>query len=153
MVPVPLSVPVPVPFVLPAPLLEIILVPILAVQDVPVPPTALTGPAGRALPRPVSFPGGKKSVWSPAETPRSRAAPRGRVPGGAAAGACAVGLGFDPVQAVFEGREEDAAPLVVGNAGLFDDGNGCQEGLNGIAVITCGEQRNGEGCGKLQAQG
>lgn len=57
------------------------------------------------------------------------------------------------MQAVFEGGEEDAAPLVAGNAGLFDDCNGCQEGLDGIAVITCEEQRNSEGCSKLQAQG
>lgn len=106
------------PFVLPVPLLEIVLVPILVVQEVPVPPTAFTGPAGRALPRPVSF------------------------PGGAAAGARAVRLGLDPMQAVFEGGEEDTAPLVVGNAGLFDDGNGCQEGLDGIAVITCAGARH-----------
>lgn len=98
---------------LPVPLLEIVLVPILTMQDVPMPPTAITGPAGRAIPRAVSF------------------------PGGAAAGAGAVGLGFNAMQAVFEGGEEDAAPLIVGNAGLLDDSNGCQEGLDGIAVITC----------------
>lgn len=75
MVPVPLSVPVPVPFVLPAPLLEIILVPILAVQDVPVPPTALTGPAGRALPRPVSFPGGGRRAFRHLRRPQGAVQP------------------------------------------------------------------------------
>lgn len=75
-VPVPLSVPVPMPFVLPVPLLEIVLVPILVVQEVPVPPTAFTGPAGRALPRPVSFPWEKeKSVLVTSRKPKEPRAP------------------------------------------------------------------------------
>lgn len=61
-VPVPVSVPVPMPLVLPAPLLEIILVPIVAVEQIPVPPAALAGPAGRALPGSVSFPLGKEET-------------------------------------------------------------------------------------------
>lgn len=40
------------------------------------------------------------------------------------------------MQTVFEGREEDAAPLVVGDAGLLDDGDGREEGLDGVAVIA-----------------
>lgn len=55
-VPVPVSVPVPMPLMLPAPLLEIILVPIITVEQIPVPPAAVAGPAGRALPGSVSFP-------------------------------------------------------------------------------------------------
>lgn len=40
------------------------------------------------------------------------------------------------MQAVFEGGEEDAAPLVAGHAGLLDDGNGRQEGIDGVAVVA-----------------
>lgn len=69
-------------------------------------------------------------------TPTWLQAPEPSVPGGAAAGARAVGFGFDAVQTVFEGREEDAAALVVGDAGLLDDGDGREEGLDGIAVIA-----------------
>lgn len=68
-----------------------------------------------------------------------RGPPEPPVPGGGAAGA--VGLGLDAVQTVLEGREEDAAPLVAGDAGLFDDSDGRQEGLNGVAVITWGREK------------
>lgn len=81
------------------------------------------------------LPGGCSRV-SPRRGDRERDAGTGAVPGGAAAGARAVGLGFDPMQAVFEGGEEDAAPLVAGHAGLLDDGDGRQEGLDGVAVVA-----------------
>lgn len=48
------------------------------------------------------------------------------------------------MQAILEGREEDAAPLVAGHTRLLDDGDGREQRLNGIAVIPWGSGAGGQ---------
>lgn len=48
------------------------------------------------------------------------------------------------MQAILEGREEDAAPLVTGHARLLDDSDGCEQSLDGIAVIPWGSGAGGQ---------
>lgn len=57
------------------------------------------------------------------------------------------------MQAIFEGGQEDAAPLIAGHARLLDDGDGREQCLDGVAVIPWGsgaggqEQESTPGCG------
>lgn len=56
-------------------------------------------------------------------------------PGRAPAGTHAVGLGFNAVETVLERGDEHTAALIVGDPGLFDDRDGCEQRLNRVAVI------------------
>lgn len=57
------------------------------------------------------------------------------------------------MQAIFEGREEDATPFIAGHTRLLDDSDGCEQRLDGIAVISWGRGAGGQeresipGCG------
>lgn len=68
---------------------------------------------------------------------------------GAAAGAAAVGFGLNSMQAIFEGGEEDAAPLVAGHARLLDDGDGREQRLDGVAVIPWGSRAGSQEQGSI----
>lgn len=48
------------------------------------------------------------------------------------------------MQAILEGGEEDAAPLVAGHARLLDDGDGREQRLDGVAVIPWGSGAGGQ---------
>lgn len=58
-------------------------------------------------------------------------------PGRAPTGTHAVGLGFDAMKTVLKRGDEDTATLIIGNPGLFDNRNGCEQRLNSVTIIPC----------------
>lgn len=57
------------------------------------------------------------------------------LPGRAPAGTHTVGLGFNAVKTVLKRGDEDTATLIIGDPGLFDNSNGCEQRLNRVTVI------------------
>ena len=47
-----------------------------------------------------------------------------------------VGLGFDSLEGVAEGADEDLAPVVGGDPALLDEGDGRHQGLYGTGVLA-----------------
>lgn len=56
-------------------------------------------------------------------------------PGRAPAGTHTVGLGFNAMKTVLKRGDEDTATLIIGDPGLFDNSNGCEQRLNRVTVI------------------
>lgn len=56
-------------------------------------------------------------------------------PGRAPAGTHTVRLGFNAMKTVLKRGDEDTATLIIGDPGLFDNSNGCEQRLNRVTVI------------------
>lgn len=71
-------------------------------------------------------------------------------PGWAPAGTHTVRLGFNAMKTVLKRGDEDTATLIIGDPGLFDNSNGCEQRLNRVTVIPW-QGMDGKGQGWAEA--
>lgn len=89
----------------------------------------------RALPDPLGSLPPPANPWKSAACGWQAAEATNNSPGRAPAGTHTVGLGFNAMKTVLKRGDEDTATLIIGDPGLFDNSNGCEQRLNRVTVI------------------